>query len=74
MKAGSKMISDDVQRMWKDFTKEVMVTTFTYRDDPDDFIRQLEDLSHKLDDIAARVSMLDANESNNEDSALDEMF
>lgn len=66
------MISADVHRMWKDFTKEVMITTFTGNDDPDDFIRQLEDLSSQLDDIAARVSMLSANEFTNEDPALDE--
>lgn len=72
MKAGSKMINDDVQQMWKKFTKEVMVTTFGYGDDPDDFIRQLEVLSSQLDDIAARVSMLSANEFTNEDPAMDE--
>lgn len=72
MKQGSRMINDDVQRMWKKFTKEVMVTTFTRNDDPDDFIRQLEVLSRQLDDIAARVSMLSANEFSNEDPAMEE--
>lgn len=66
------MINDDVQQMWKKFTKEVMVTTFGYGDDPDDFIGQLEVLSRQLDDIAARVSMLSANEFTNEDPAMDE--
>lgn len=66
------MINDDVQQMWKKFTKEVMVTTFGYDDDPDDFIGQLEVLSRQLDEIAARVSMLSANEFTNEDPAMDE--
>lgn len=72
MKQGSRMINDDVQQMWKKFTKEVMITTFTHNDDPDDFIIQLEELSRQLDDISARVSMLSANESTNEDPAMDE--
>lgn len=72
MKQGSRMINDDVQQMWKKFTKEVMITTFTHNDDPDDFIIRLEELSRQLDDISARVSMLSANESTNEDPAMDE--
>lgn len=66
------MISGDVQRMWKKFTGDVMNTAFDYSADPDDFITQLEYLSRQLDDIAARVSMLSANEFTNEDPAMDE--